>query len=105
MRVLNKPRGYGKTGRMLYLSEYTGKNIVVATREQAAHAERFAQQIGLKIPKVLTVADFLDRGVYCSNEIIVDEALDVLKAFVTAVRPAVRISDATLTCYEGVRDN
>lgn len=102
MKVQNRPRGTGKTSRMVYLSEYTEKNIVVATKQQANHVETLAKQLGLKIPKVLTVQEFLDRSNNCSCEIIIDEALDVLKAFVTAVRPAVRVSDATLTCHENV---
>ena len=105
MRIWNKPRGYGKTTRMLYASEYTGKSIVVATKEQAHILETNAKRLGLKIPKVLSVTDFIDRDAnYCSREIIVDEALSVLEALITAVRPGIKISDATLTCYEGVRE-
>lgn len=103
MRIWNKPRGYGKTTRMLYASEYTGKSIIVATKERAHTLESYAKQLGLIIPKVLCANDFLDRETYCSQDIIVDEALDVLQALITGVRPGIKISDATLTCYEGVR--
>lgn len=105
MRIWNKPRGSGKTTRMLYASEYTGKNILVGTKEQAHILEMNAKQLGLKIPKVLSVTDFIDRDTnYCSREIIVDEAFSVFEALITAVRPGTKISDATLTCYEGVRE-
>lgn len=105
MRIWNKPRGSGKTTRMLYASEYTGKSILVATKERAHQLETNAKQLGLTIPKVLSVNDFIDRDTnYCSREIIVDEALSVLEALITAVRPGTKISDATITCYEGVRD-
>lgn len=105
MRIWNKPRGSGKTTRMLYVSEYTGNNIMVATKERAHQLETTAKQMGLSIPKVLCVNDFLDRTTICDLDIIIDETFDVLQAFVTAVRPGTKISDATLTCYEGVRDN
>lgn len=105
MRIWNKPRGYGKTTRMLYASEYTGKSIIVSTKERAHTLEATAKRLGLTIPKVLCVSDFINRDNYCSTDIIIDEAFDVLKALITAVRPSTKISDATLTCYEGVRDN
>lgn len=105
MRIWNKPRGSGKTTRMLYASEYTGKSILVATKRQAHILERNAEQLGLTIPKVLSVTDFNDRDTnYCSREIIIDEMPSVLEALITAVRPGTKISDATLTCYEGVRE-
>lgn len=104
MRIWNKPRGYGKTTRMLYASEYTGKSIVVSTKDQAHTLEATAKRLGLLIPKVLCVSDFIDRDNYCSKEILIDEAFDVFQTLITAVRPGIRISDATLTCNEGVRE-
>ena len=104
MRIWNKPRGYGKTTRMLYASEYTGKSIIVSTKERAHQLESRAKQLDLQIPKVLCVADFINRDNYCSADIIIDEAIDVLKLLIIAVRPGTKISDATLTCYEGVRE-
>jgi hypothetical protein len=104
MRIWNKPRGYGKTTRMLYASEYTGKSILVSTKERAHILESTAKQMGLQVPKVLSVTDFLDRNTYCSQDIIIDEAFDVLQAFITGIRPGIKVSDATLTCYEGVRE-
>ena len=104
MTIWNKPRGSGKTIRMLYASEYTGHNIIVSTAERAHQLEATAKKLGLKIPKVLSVNNFLDRTIVCDQDIIIDESFDVLNAFVTGVRPGTKISDATLTCYEGVRD-
>lgn len=105
MRIWNKPRGTGKTTRMLYASEYTGNNIVVSTKERAHQLESTAKQLGLNIPKVLCADDFLDRDITkCSKDIIIDEAFDVLQAFVKGVRGKTEISDITLTCYEGIRD-
>jgi hypothetical protein len=104
MRIWNKPRGTGKTMRMLYASEYTGKSIIVSTKERAHILENTTKREGLQIPKVLCVSDFINRDNFCSTDIIIDEALDVLESLITAVRPGTRISDATLTCYEGVRE-
>lgn len=105
MRIWNKPRGSGKTTRMLYVSEYTGKSILVATKERAHILENESKKLGLNIPKVLAVVDFLDRDTtYCSKDIIIDEAFDVLEMLIIGVRPGTKISDATLTCYEGVRE-
>lgn len=104
MRIWNEPRGYGKTTRMLYASEYTGNSIIVSTKERAHQLEAQATQIGLQIPKVICVSDFTNRNNDCSADVIVDEALEVLTALMTAVRPDTKISDVTLTCYEGVRE-
>lgn len=105
MRIWNKPRGSGKTTRMLYASEYTGNNILTDTIEHATMLENKAKQLGLKIPKVLCVRDYLDRVTPCSENIIIDEAIYVLDLLIKGVRPGIKVSDATLTCYEGVRDN
>lgn len=100
MKIWNKPRGSGKTIRMLYASEYTGKNILVATRERAHQLEFEAHQKHLHIPKVLCVTEFLDRNITkCSQDIIIDEAFDVLEAFVSGVRPSTTISDITISSH------
>ena len=39
MKIWNRPRGSGKTIRMLYASEYTGKNILVSTKQRAEQLE------------------------------------------------------------------
>ena len=97
MKIWNRPRGSGKTTRMLYASEYTGKNILVATMERADQLEFEAHQKHLHIPKVLCVNEFLDRHITkCSQDIIIDEAFDVLQAFVSGVRPNTTISDITI---------
>ena len=89
---------------MLYASEYTGKNILVATVQRAHQLEVEARRLHLDIPKVLCVNDFLDWDITkCYQDILIDEAFDVLEAFVCGVRPGTKISDATLTCYVGVR--
>lgn len=105
MRIWNKPRGYGKTTRMLYASEYTGKSIIVSTKERAHQLEAQAKQLGLQIPKVLCVSEFFNRDNYCSTDVIIDEAFDVLESLIRGIRPGIKISDTTLTCHEGVRYN
>lgn len=97
MTIWNRPRGSGKTIRMLYASEYTGKNILVSTIERAHQLTMQAHQMRLNIPKVLCVNEFLDRPITkCSQDIIIDEAFDVLEAFVCGVRPSTTISDITI---------
>ena len=97
MKIWNRPRGSGKTTRMLYASEYTGKNILVSTTERAHQLEFRAHQMHLNIPKVLCVTEFLDRNITrCSKDIIIDEAFDVLEVFVNSVRPGTSISDITI---------
>lgn len=104
MKIWNKPRSSGKTMRMLYVSEYTGCNIIVSTRERALMLESTAIRMGLNIPQVLAVPDFLDRCIRCSDAVIIDEGIHVLNAFITAARPGTKISDITLTCHDGVRE-
>lgn len=100
MKIWNKPRGSGKTIRMLYASEYTGKNILVATKERANQLEFEAHRLHLDIPHIICVNEFLDRHITrCSQDIIVDEAFDVLEAFVVGVRPSTTISDITICSH------
>ena len=97
MKVWNRPRGSGKTIRMLYASEYTGKNILVSTKQRAQLLEFEAHRLHLNIPHVICVNEFLDKHITkCSRDIIIDEAFDVLEAFVYGVRPTTTISDITI---------
>lgn len=98
MRVWNLERGKGKTIRMLYASEYTGNNIITSDLESANILEDKAKELGLNIPKVLSVSDFMYKGLPCSEEIIIDEALFVLEALIKSIRPRTKVSDITLTC-------
>jgi hypothetical protein len=100
MKIWNRPRGNGKTIRMLYASEYTGNNILVNTKQRAEQLEFEAHRLHLHIPHVICVNEFLDRNITkCSQDIIIDEAFDVLEAFVCGVRPSTTISDITITSY------
>lgn len=100
MKIWNRPRGSGKTTRMLYASEYTGKNILVATKERANQLEFEAHKLHLDIPHIICVNEFLDRHITkCSQDIIIDEAFDVLEAFVVGVRPSTTISDITICSH------
>ena len=96
MKIWNRPRGTGKTTRMLYASEYTGKNILVPNNERKHLLQMTAKQLHLDIPEIYTVNDFFSRVCYCSKEIIIDEAFDVLEAFVVGVRSGTKISDITI---------
>lgn len=97
MKVWNRPKGSGKTMRMLYASEYTGRNILVSTKERAQQLEFKAHRLHIDIPHVICVNEFLDRHITkCSQDIIIDEAFDVLEAFVIGVRPSTAISDITI---------
>lgn len=97
MKIWNKPRGSGKTIRMLYASEYTGKSILVSTRQRASQLEFEARRLHLNIPHIMCVSEFLDKNsIKCSQEIIIDEAFDVLEAFICGVRPNINISDITI---------
>lgn len=97
MKIWNRPRGSGKTIRMLYASEYTGKNILVSTAIRAHELEFEAHRLHLNIPHIICVNEFLDRNITkCSQDIIIDEAFDVLETFVVGVRPGTTISDITI---------
>ena len=100
MRIWNRPRGSGKTIRMLYASEYTGKNILVSTAVRARELEFEAHKLHLNLPHIICVNEFLDRNITkCSQDIIIDEAFDVLEAFIVGVRPSTTISDITITSH------
>ena len=97
MRIWNRPRGSGKTVRMLYASEYTGNNILVPDKQHADILELRAKQLHLNIPKVITVKDFVNHRCECSKNIIIDESIYCLELLIKAIRPNTGISDITFT--------
>ena len=97
MKIWNRPRGSGKTIRMLYASEYTGNNILVPDKHHADTLELTAKQMNLDIPKVITVNDFVNRRYECSKNIIIDESIYCLELLIKAIRPGTSVSDITLT--------
>ena len=55
MKIINRPRGTGKTTQLIYLSECTGVPIVSYNPE---YIIALANKMGCKIPKPLNVSEF-----------------------------------------------
>ena len=67
---------------------------------KSSQLEFEAHKLHLDIPHIISVNEFLDRHITkCSQDIIIDEAFDVLEAFVVGVRPSTIISDITICSH------
>ena len=76
-KIFNLPRGYGKSTRMLYASEFTSIPILSMNKE---YLKDLAQRYKIEIPEPISVNDYLkDRAKY--PKVLVDEALLILKEF------------------------
>lgn len=55
MKIINIPRGQGKTTRLLYASEFQNIPILCATYTQKGHLKDRAKELGLEIPEPVVV--------------------------------------------------
>ena len=79
-KVFNLPRGTGKSMRMLYASEFNNVPILCANRSSKESLINLASRYKIEIPEPISVDDFI-RNKHKYSEVLVDEALSVLKMF------------------------
>lgn len=84
MKVIVRPRGYGKTTLLVQIAAKNGLPILCARKCNARIYEIRAKELGLPVPQIFTVNDMLKGRVRgsCSKNILVDEADDVLTEFI-----------------------
>ena len=58
MKLINKPRGTGKTTLLIYASAVTGYRIITPNAHMALHIEKQAKNMGLKIPEPMYDAEY-----------------------------------------------
>lgn len=83
MKVIVRPRGYGKTTCLVQTAAKNGLPILCARKNNARICEIRAKELGLPVPQIFTVSDVLQgrtRGL-CYKNVLVDEADDVLIEF------------------------
>lgn len=81
MKIINLPRGMGKTQRALCVSEYEKAPILVSTITEKRRLQDIAQQRGFTIPEPIVIHEL--RGANpkkINNGIIIDEVFKVLDA-------------------------
>lgn len=79
MKIISKPRGMGKTTQAIRLSSRSGATIVAGSEHQVEAIVKRAEAIGCRIPKPLTVGQFLlGRGRGTNGGFILDGLEDLL---------------------------
>ena len=84
MKVIIRPRGYGKTTLLVQIAAKNNLPILCAHKCNARIYETRAKELGLSIPQVFTVKDLIQgrtRG-KTYKHILVDEADFVLVEFI-----------------------
>lgn len=101
MKIINLPRGHGKTTRLLYASEFTNTPILCANQASKQHLQDSAKKLNLKIPEPITPSDVTMDGVFKTSmrnqDVLVDEAPMVLQSLLSCLGMNGRIKAITLT--------
>lgn len=74
MKILNMPRGTGKTTKLIYTSEVTGFPILCANLNAVDNVKKMAKEMKCDIPEPMTIADF-KRHFYKNENVLIDEVL------------------------------
>jgi hypothetical protein len=108
MKIINLPRGHGKTTRLLYASEFTNTPILCANQASKQHLLDRAKELNLNIPEPITPADVTMWGMFATNtmrdrDILVDEAPMVLQSLLGYLGMNGEIKAITLTDEENTK--
>lgn len=79
-KIINLPRGAGKTTRMLYASEFNNVPILCRSVSAKQYLIDTASRAKIQIPTPITVDDFI-KSRNRPQDVLVDEALYVLQEF------------------------
>jgi len=101
MKIINLPRGRGKTTRLLYASEFNDTPILCANQTSKQHLLDSAKRLNLNIPEPITPSDVTMGGVFKTSirdqDILVDEAPMVLQSLLNCLGMKGGIKAITLT--------
>lgn len=85
MRVINLPRGGGKTTRAILASEQYKYPVLVVSRAQATNIKNRAKELNALIPEPISISELAN----CKTGVIVDEGIQTL---LTLIRDKAELS-------------
>lgn len=101
MKIINLPRGRGKTTRLLYASEFNNAPILCANQTSKQHLLDVARELNLKISEPITPSDVTMGGVFKTSmrdqDILIDEVPMVLQSLLSCLGMTGDIKAITLT--------
>lgn len=107
MKIINLPRGCGKTTRLLYASEFNNIPILCASQTHKQHLLDSAKQLNLNIPEPITPSDIAREPVVKTSlrdtDILIDEAPMVLQSLLSYLGMNGGIKAITLTAKENTK--
>lgn len=107
MKIINLPRGCGKTTRLLYASEFQNIPILCATYAQKDYLLSQAERLGLIIHEPIVASEITSNRIRGSNaakmDLLVDEAPMVLQTLLNSLGMMGEIKAITLTEKDDIR--
>ena len=101
MKIINLPRGCGKTTRLLYAREFNNIPILCANYIQKDYLIEQAEKLGLNIHEPIVASEITSnriRGSRAANmDLLVDEAPMVLQSLLSSLGMHGSIKAMTLT--------
>ena len=101
MKIINLPRGRGKTTRLLYASEFSNIPILCATYAEKDYLVNQAERLGLTIHEPIVADEITSNRIMGSNatkmDLLVDEAPMVLQNLLNSLGMNGEIKAITLT--------
>jgi hypothetical protein len=93
MEVCNLPRRTGKTTYLIYRSHVTQYPIVCFSEANKREVEYKAHEMKIDIPKPITVDDLINNKIDKPKNVLVDEALIVLRNILNVNIDTVTLSE------------
>ena len=107
MKIINLPRGHGKTTRLLYASEFNDTPILCANQTSKQHLLDRAKELGLKIPEPITTSEVVMCPISKPNirdkDILIDEVPMVLSSLLSCLGMNGDVKAITLTDEEDTK--
>ena len=107
MKIINLPRGHGKTTRLLYASEFTNTPILCTSQTSKQHLLDSAKRLNLDIPEPIIPSDVTMGGVFKTSlrdkDVLIDEAPMVLQSLLSCLGMNGGIKAITLTEKENTK--
>ena len=101
MKIINLPRCYGKTTRLLYASEFLNIPILCATYAEKDYLVDQAERLGLTIHEPIVASEITSDRIRGSNatkmDLLVDEAPMVLQNLLNSLGMMGEVKAITLT--------
>lgn len=101
MKIINLPRGQGKTIRMLYASEFNYAPIICSTYAQKDYLLNQAEKLGLNIPEPIVASEITSNRIRGSKaadmNLLVDDAHWVLQSLLKSLGMRGEVKAITIT--------